>query len=130
GAWVPNVDPYHKFTPYDQLYPGDAYVDWTGLDGFNWAGSDWMSFSQLYAISYGDLLELAPTKPILISQIGSGESGGSKAAWITDLLTQLPANFPQIKALVWFNWRIYEKNVWQEWPIESSEAAQAAFAAG
>ena len=25
-----------NLTPLEQLYPGDAYVDWTCLDGFNW----------------------------------------------------------------------------------------------
>jgi hypothetical protein len=129
-VWVPNVDPYHRFTPYDQLYPGDAYVDWTGLDGFNWGGSDWMTFSQLYEISYHDLLTLAPSKPIMISQIGSAERGGSKASWITDVLsTQLPQNYPRIKALIWFNWRIYQKKAWSQWPIESSGTARSAFAA-
>jgi len=50
-----------------------------------------------------------------------------EAAWITDLLqTQLPTRFPQIRALVWFNWRILEGD-WRPWPIESSASSQAAF---
>jgi hypothetical protein len=128
-AWVPNIDIAHKFTPYDQLYPGDGYVDWTGLDGFNWGGSAWMSFSQIFSSSYRDLLQVAPGKPIAISQIASAEAGGNKAAWITDMLsTQLPQSFPQVKAFLWFNWRIYEKKTWQAWPIESSNSAKNAFA--
>jgi hypothetical protein len=42
------------------------------------------------------------------------------------LTTQLPTNFPKVKALVWFNW------LWNSQPyqIESSATAQAAFQAG
>jgi hypothetical protein len=128
-AWVPNIDITHRFTPYQQLYPGDAYVDWTGLDGFNWGASAWMTFSQIFTPNYQELLQLAPTKPIVLSQTASAEAGGNKANWITDMLTtQLPHNFPQVKAFLWFNWRIYEKGIWQPWPIESSPTAKTAFA--
>jgi hypothetical protein len=124
-VWAPNVDPGNKFTPYSQLYPGSAYVDWTGLDGFNQDGNE--TFAWLFGSSYANLLQIAPTKPIMITQTGSVETG--KAAWITEALsTQMPRNFPQIKALVWFNWRIYENNAWYNWPIESSASSQTAFA--
>lgn len=93
----------------------------------------WQSFSAVFASSYSKLLQLAPTKPILVAETSSEESGGSKADWITDLLSvQLPQNFPRIKALVWFNWRFYDAGLkyWWPWEIESSPSAQAAFAAG
>ena len=37
------------------FYPGDAYVDWTGLDGYNWGTNPakpdrWRSFDQLYKL--------------------------------------------------------------------------------
>ena len=35
-VWCPNVDPDHKMQSLGSLYPGDAYVDWTCLDGYNW----------------------------------------------------------------------------------------------
>ena len=35
-VWCPNVDPASKLHDLASLYPGDAYVDWTGLDGYNW----------------------------------------------------------------------------------------------
>src|SRR5205807_1777178 len=54
-------------------------------------------------------------------------TGGDPGAWVTDaLLTQLPQNFPQIKALVWFNWN----GGGDSWPIESSPALQAGFRQG
>jgi hypothetical protein len=66
----------------------------------------------------------------MIGETSSVEGGAGKAAWVTDALTQLPSSFPQIKAVVWFNWRIFEANKWWEWPIESSPSTQEAFRAG
>jgi hypothetical protein len=125
-VWCPNIDTRGQFASYTDLYPGDRYVDWTGLDGYDWDGT--ASFSSLFASSYARLLKLAPAKPIMLSQVGSEELAGEKAAWITDALaTQVPRHFPRIKAVLWFNWRIFERGRWLNWEIESSPAAQSAF---
>ena len=125
-VWCPNVDPGNLFTPYSQLYPGDAYVDWTGFNGFNKDGKS--SFSWLFGSSYNTLLQIAPTKPILISETAAEEALGNKVSWITDAFsTQLPQNFPQIKAVVWFNWRFYQNSKWWNYDIESTSSAQQAF---
>jgi hypothetical protein len=129
-VWCPNVDPSNMFTPYAQLYPGDAYVNWTGLDGYNKGGSNWRSFGTIYGSSYTKLLQLAPSKPIMVSQVASAENGGSKAAWIADMLTQLPQNYPQIKAFSWFNWYFNDSGTMQPYEIESSATAQDAFKTG
>ncbi len=122
------------------LYPGDNYVDWTGMDGYNFGtdrANQWQTFNQVFGFSAYDggfntyelLLQTAPSKPIMIAETAASEHGGSKAAWITDMLTtQLAMNFPQIKAFVWFDWN--ENDPALSWPIESSPAAQSAFATG
>jgi len=46
------------------------------------------------------------------------------------LKTQIPMNFPKIKALAWFNWNIQENGGTYDWQIESSASAQSAFAGG
>jgi hypothetical protein len=67
----------------------------------------------------------APGKPLMISETGSSEKGGSKAAWIREALeVQLPQSFPAVKGLVW--WNRFEDGF--DWPIETSASAQAAFA--
>ncbi len=39
-VWCPNVDPGNKLAnSIASDYPGDEYVDWTGLDGYNWGPS-------------------------------------------------------------------------------------------
>ncbi len=127
-VWCPNIDTKDQWAHYKDIYPGDAYVDWTGLDGFNF-GSSSVSFDSLYQPSYNRVLTVAPTKPLLISQVSSIEyDRGVKAAWITDVLdTQLPVNYPKIKAFVWFNW--WHQTQHPNLPIESSSETQAAFAA-
>ena len=116
-------------TPLASLYPGDAYVDWTCVDGYNFGTipmktDSWKSFYAVLKPTYDQLLALAPSKPILIGETASTEYGGSKAAWITDMLkTQLPLNFPKIRALAWFNWNIYENGGTYDWQIESSASA-------
>jgi len=140
-VWCPNIAGT-RTTPLEQLYPGDDYVDWTCLDGYNWgndnAGNHWQSFSQVFGgtafggnnphNSYQEVLAIAPSKPIMIGEVASSEQGGSKAAWISDMLQVLPTAFPRINAVVWMDWNIGDPKL--TWPVESSPAAQAAFASG
>lgn len=136
-VWSPNIM-YDGSVPIASVYPGDAYVDWVAIDGYNWAGdrsSPWLSFAQVFKPTYDALGSLAPTKPLMIAETGTSEDGGplgkpdSKAAWIRDtLITQLPVNFPRVKALVWFNWN--DNNAALDWPIETSQASIDAFAQG
>ena len=128
-VWSPNAI-YPGSTPLTGLYPGDPYVDWVAIDGYNWGTNPgrpdvWKSFAQVFTPTYDALGALAPSKPVMLAELGSTEHGGSKAAWIADVLAQIPANFPRIGAVVWFNW-----NTDADWSIESSPSAQAAFATG
>jgi hypothetical protein len=72
----------------------------------------------------------------MLAEFGSKEDsadGQRKANWLTDaLMVQLPSNFPQIKAAVYFNWNTTTDptNPDSSIVIESSAAAQAAFAHG
>jgi hypothetical protein len=81
----------------------------------------------VFGDSYSELLSIAPSKPILIGETASSEFGGSKAAWITDALTdKLPHHYPAIKAMLWLNANVQG----QDWIIETSNPAQTAFASG
>jgi hypothetical protein len=132
-VWCPFVDPGGSaLGNLGALYPGDGYVDWTGLDGYNWgtnpaAPRGWRSFDQLFADSYAQITEkVAPSKPLMIAEVGSSEQGGDKAAWIRDALSRVPAAYPQVRALLWFD----KFDDGMDWPIETSSAATGAFAEG
>ncbi len=136
-VWCPNITT-NNTVPFSALYPGDAYVDWTCLDGYNFY-PDWLGFGTIFTgsglnwlqDSYHQILAVAPAKPIMIGETASveeGDGGAMKAAWLTDALTvQLPRNFPAIKAVVYFNWS-YDTNH-PNLEIESSPASIAAFRA-
>jgi hypothetical protein len=125
-TWCPNVDPKHEFTDVAEYYPGSAYVDWTCLDGYNWGGKRWMSFGETFSSTYHRIVdEVAPGKPMVIGEVGSAEVGGSKSAWISEMLQKLPTEYQGIRAVLWF-----DKLEEGDWPIDSSASSQSAFAGG
>jgi mannan endo-1,4-beta-mannosidase len=130
-VWCPYVDPNGGAALQSSaLYPGDEYVDWTGLDGYNKGTAKsvpWRTFAYLFGPDYREITEtLAPSKPMLIAEVASSESGGSKGAWIEEMFAQIPAAFPKVRGLMWFDY-IDQEN---DWPIETSPTATAAFAGG
>jgi len=128
-TWCPNVDFTRKLIPLNQVYPGDAYVDWTCLDGFNWGkrtdSAGWQSFNQVFHETYKRVLKLAPGKPMLLGEVASNEIGGSKSAWIKNMLREVP-RYRKLRGLIWFD--VKDRNT--HWPLESSSKATAAFAKG
>jgi mannan endo-1,4-beta-mannosidase len=128
-VWCPNVDPTGKLQNVAATYPGDEYVDWTGLDGYNWGPrkGGWTSFDGLYNSTYHAIADsIAPAKPMLIGEMGSTESGGSKASWISEALAEIPSQYPKIRGMLWFD--TFDDGM--DWPIETSSSATSAFAAG
>ena len=63
-------------------------------------------------------------KPIIIEETASTELGGSKADWIDQLASTVPAQFPAVRAVVWF-----QRNKETDWRVNSSAGALAAFKA-
>jgi hypothetical protein len=126
-VWCPNAE-FSGSADLASLYPGDSYVDWTCIDGYN-SGSPWVSFASLIGPTYDKLSTIAPSKPVAIGEFASTESGGSKAAWITDMFAALPTRFPAVKALLWFD-KPESFQGHSDWQIESSSTAQLAFASG
>jgi beta-mannanase len=122
--WSPNT--ITGTSSYASLYPGDAYVDWVALDGYNWgttqSWSSWTSLVQVFDKSYSQLVALTK-KPIMIAETASTETGGDKAAWIRQgFLVDLAPHLPRIQSVVWFN-----ENKETDWRVNSSTAALAAF---
>ena len=123
-VWAPNNVDTESAPAVMEYYPGDDYVDWTGIDGYNWGTSDpdfvWQSFESVFRYVYDELHALG--KPIMIGETASAEEGGSKAAWIRDVVPTLGTAFPDIRAVVWFD---VDKE--RDWRIQSSDDAASAF---
>jgi hypothetical protein len=114
GSDVPGLDGLRA------LYPGDAYVDWTCLDGYNWSPPNtWRSFREVFGGYYAALLRVAPDKPVMIGEFnsndGGDDSGWRKAAWLADAYASANT-FPRIKALVLFN--VYDHANHTDWRLQ------------
>ena len=122
-VWSPNVD--YGGVPFAQYFPGDEWVDYVALDGYNWGtvGTErWQSMQTLFGSSYATLTQMS-AKPVIFAETSCGESGGNKAQWIREgFLHTIPQQFPRVAAVVWFN-AIAEEN----WRIDTSPAALEAY---
>ncbi|HET7506917.1 MAG TPA: choice-of-anchor D domain-containing protein [Solirubrobacterales bacterium] len=130
-AWIVNTiwsDPGSDPKPY---YPGDAYVDWVGMDAYNWGKNliqpdIWLSPEQAIGPTL-TVLEEITDKPVALTEVASSEYGGNKASWARDFLDSYLPSHPNIKAMIWFNWNILQGGLRYDWPIESSVTAEQAF---
>jgi len=102
----------------EAYYPGDAYVDYAGVDGFNF-GDPWQSFSEIFDNALARIAIYR--KPVYIFSIACAENS-KKPAWITDALAVQIPKHPEIAGWVWFN-----ENKERNWLIWSSTAALNAF---
>jgi len=111
-SWMFNsIVSYEGSTPLSELYPGDSFVDWVGLDGYNWGSLKWgwQSFEDIFTMGLAEIKSVAPDKPLIIAEIGS-TTGPDQAAWIRDTLASSKA--AGAKMVLWFDhnketdWRI------------------------
>lgn len=100
-----NVENIPKENNYALCYPGDSYVDYIGLDGYNWgvtqSWSKWRSFKEIFFPVYMDVVRRYQ-KPVIISEFSSTSAGGDKTRWIEEALKEVK-RMPEVKALVLFN---------------------------
>jgi endoglucanase len=122
-VWSPNIYGFGQTAPFDAYYPGDAYVDWVALDGYNY-GTTWRSFAQLYTASYNDITGLS-AKPLMVAEWGCSPSGGNEAAWITDAFVQVATAMPRIRAIVAFD---HSREA--DFRVDSSSAVLSAYQGG
>lgn len=113
-GWTINAD--SEFS--SNYYPGDEYIDYIGLNGFNF-GDPWQSFNDIFSNS---LIQLSKyNKPIYIFSFACAE-GENKAEWIINaLLVEIP-KYEQIKGWIWFN-----ENKEKDWRVWSDEESLEVF---
>ena len=137
-VWSPNIlyinennSPQQAEADYAALYPGDGFVDWIGLDGYNdGVKSRWKTFAELFGPSY-HLITKISGKPLMIGEFACSEAGApagtSKAAWITrTYLSEIPLQFPRILLVNWFD-RDKTHQGETDWRFNSSPQSLAAY---
>jgi mannan endo-1,4-beta-mannosidase len=123
-AWVFNINAGGSYVPPNcpggasdvvrAMYPGDAYVDWVGVDGYGFG--DYTSLAALFAPWVSELRSIT-SRPLSIDEVGDGTetqpteapaqanqifaTAQSKGAWIGQYFTYLEQ--AGVKMSLWFN---------------------------
>ncbi len=132
-VWSPNVVsvPDTPENAMHRYWPGAEWVDWIGLDGYNFGPNHdrwhrWESFREVFARPLRELIRRYPGKPVMIAEFGCapGEPR-QRARWIREAYRTLQG-FPQVRAAVWYN---YDKRREGEpnWRIDADAASLEAF---
>ncbi|HSW46481.1 MAG TPA: thrombospondin type 3 repeat-containing protein, partial [Phycisphaerae bacterium] len=121
--WIscPNPDqPQYAWNHWRNYYPGDEYVDWVGIDMYDFDGQD---PGNMIRPIYN---EYAGRKPILLAETaGHYDSAvnADKERYIRQLFDAMESAYPRIKGVVWFNYHEPGYN----WRIEETPASLVAY---
>jgi hypothetical protein len=104
------------------FYPGNAYVDWTGIVGYYYHKNNWFStFKTLFEPTIKEIKKFSK-KPIIIPEMGM-EPGKYRSKDIKDFLVGV-ALHRDVIGFIWFN---YNKPTEMDFRIESSAASLKSF---
>lgn len=115
-VWTPDVK-----NPIQDYYPGDAYVDWVAIDGYNWDNK------KTAAQIFGERLAEAKAykKPTMIGEFACAKNSGS---CVTDFMNFVTQN-QDLKAYVFYNKDQIQDGSWKYFalktPGEKAAYAQA-----
>ena len=118
--WTVNIT-FPRAGPLHDYWPGAAYVDWVGIDGYFFHRHD--TFASVFAPTVAAVRKLT-RKPVLISETAVGPVAG-KAATIPGLFAGIRRH--RLLGLVWFDVRQHHGIYHQDWRLENSGPAIAAF---
>ncbi|MCH8146917.1 MAG: hypothetical protein IH987_02855 [Planctomycetes bacterium] len=139
-VWAPNVVscPDTPENDMHRYYPGDEFVDWIGVDGYNFGDKHdrwhkWQSFDEVFDSVLASFPKRYPDKPIMLTEFGCATGKpGQKEKWIREAFDSLQRH-PGVRAAVWFNYdkrREGEPNFRIDATPASLKAFNETFAAG
>lgn len=125
-VWCPDAFAFDDGTA-QQYYPGDNEVDWVCADGYSRKPQkSGQTFADVFRSFYQFGVEHG--KPMMVGEFGVlNTSPGAQAAWLEQARSQIKQEFPEIKALVYWN-SVKEDRDWRP-QDEAAKQALAAFAA-
>ena len=123
-VWSPNWNstPAAPWNTFAALYPGDTYVDWVGVSGYN-------LHRETPDTLFGPVYRAyAARKPIMITEVGSMDRGGrTKADWVTLLARWVEAH-PGVGGVTWFDTDTHPGYA-EKWRIDTDAESLAAYRA-
>jgi Glycosyl hydrolase family 26 len=104
-----------------QWWPGSAWVDWTGIDGYYFRATD--TFGSVFGSTIADIRAFS-SKPLLIAETAVGTT--------SDRESQIDALFAgvtedDLAGVVWFDAAQHAGVYHQDWRLEDDPSALAAF---
>ncbi|MCT1353172.1 glycoside hydrolase family 26 protein [Gordonia sp. p3-SID1431] len=127
-VWTPNVLT-EGTRDFVDCYPGDRFVDYLGLDGYNWGdtpGHRWQSPEKLFSASVAALRQLSAARPIVLTEVGcaDGADPGQKARWISEFFDVVMGN-SDVTGFMWF-----QTDKERDWRLNSTPSSTQAFRDG
>lgn len=123
-AWtISNSPPITHPSLLEPLYPGDAYVDWVGVDGYFIGSED--SWEQVFGRVLAEVRQFTG-KPFLITET-SVQAGPRAAQWVRELFAGVESR-RDVLGFIWFD---FDKTTEyrDDWRLKDDPAALAAFRA-
>ncbi|MFC1431696.1 glycoside hydrolase family 26 protein [Streptacidiphilus sp. N1-3] len=122
-VWTANIVNHIPAVKLAPLYPGDAYVNWIGMSGYNEDWEHW-TFGDVFGRTVAQIRTFS-RKPLLIAETGV-DATADQAARISDLFSYVAASH-DIIGFVYFNY-----NQRMDWRFDADPAsgALAAFQQG
>ncbi len=128
-AWIMTRTPFAGDASFaDRMYPGDEYVDWVGLDPYNFfhGGKTWRDLDELMVGFTNWVDTRGVDKPWMLGEWGSVEdpnNPGRKGQWYDNAANYIESE-PRLKATVHF-----ESTPKYNWRFDSSPSSKSAFTA-
>ncbi len=120
---------------YDQLWPGDSYVDWVAFDSYQTEVLNGQTggFDRMMNVHWGNAWPGAyewsvtqhPGKPIMMAEWGLSEKPGDPwwKPWLFRSVLKKLGNYPALKAMVYFDRAVPEGDV----RVDTSPASLKAY---
>ena len=100
-VWSPNiVGP--GLTPLVGLYPGDAFVDLVGIDGYSYPRSGCPGPARLFDETLRQVLKITE-RPVVLAEVGVARTCAHRATWVTDLFAW--AREHDVREVTWWERR-------------------------
>ncbi|WP_210417386.1 glycoside hydrolase family 26 protein [Cellulomonas sp. Y8] len=141
-VWAPNIvnnlPAANQSTDFLRaLYPGDAYVDWVGVSGYQrppYKSDNDATFGYTFDRTLNQLREITDKK-ILLAEVGASEVGGTKPAWVKSFFEGFdPGRNDDVIGFAWFNLAVTTyvdgQLATNDWRVDSRANSLEAFRTG
>jgi hypothetical protein len=96
-VWCPGIS--NGVAEINSYFPGAAYVDWIGVDGYDRKSQGQQAFADVFGAWYATYSVYG--KPLMIGETAA--HADDQASYLLGIESSLPAQFPDVKALIYFD---------------------------